>query len=178
MGYAPRVATRPTGLTVTSCSHEAGIQTRLFSASAPASTAWGTANLAIHVPVNIPVATTFTHAFLCNGATASGNIDIGVYDEAWNRVMSTGSVAQSGTSTLQIVDITDILLGPGRYYLALALSSGTGTTIAFASGTAAHGAGLGYAQQASALPLPATATPARFAQTFLPIFGLSRRATL
>jgi hypothetical protein len=53
-----------------------------------------------------------------NGATASGNMDVGIYDYAGTRLVSSGSTAQSGTSAFQDFDITDTLLGPGIFYLA------------------------------------------------------------
>lgn len=168
---------RPVSLVINPFSFE-GSSREPFSGAGPASQAWGTANLALYFPVTIQAPVVFTHACVANGATASGNVDIGLYDDAWNRLTSTGSTAQSGTGTVQVIDITDILVPPGRYYIALALSSATGTVQANASGNAMLGASMGWAQEASALPLPSTATPARYAQTFAPWFGFSRRATL
>lgn len=168
---------RPVSVVVHPFSFE-GSSREPFSGSGATSTAWGTANLGLYFPVTIQAPVVFTHACIANGATASGNVDIGLYDDAWNRLTSTGSTAQSGTATVQVIDITDILVPPGRYYLALAMSSATATTQATPSGTAMLGASMGWAQEASALPLPSTATPARFAQTFAPWFGFARRATL
>lgn len=168
---------RPVSLVVTPFSFE-GASREPFSGAGPSGAAWGTANLGLYFPVTIQAPVVFTHACVANGATASGNVDIGLYDDAWNRITSTGSTAQSGTSTVQVIDITDILVTPGRYYIALALSSATGTVQMTSSGNAMLGAGMGWAQETSALPLPATATPARYAQTFAPWFGFSRRATM
>lgn len=62
------------------------------------------------------------------GATSSGNIDVGIYDNQKNRLVSSGTTAMSAsTNTLQEVDITDTTLTPGTYFMAITLSSGTGT---------------------------------------------------
>lgn len=94
-----------------------------------------------------------------NGATINGNIDMGVYDEVGNRLSAIGGVAQTGAGLRQITDITDVLLRPGLYYLAMAVDNITATFLtcaAFNSGVNLRMAGV--RQQASAYPLPATAT--------------------
>lgn len=63
------------------------------------------------------------------GATASGNCDLGIYDSQKNRLVNSGSTAQGSINTLQELDITDTLLAPGLYYMAITLSSATGTFI-------------------------------------------------
>jgi len=54
-----------------------------------------------------------------------GNVDVGIYDLSWNRLVSAGSTARSGASALQFADVTDTYLRPGRYYIA---ASNSGTT--------------------------------------------------
>lgn len=147
--------------------------------SAQGSVAWGTANLGIWVPFRIPTGNVFSsaRAWLLNGTTANGNVDIGIYDESFARLASTGAVAQSGVGALQDLAALSASLAPGRYYLAISLSSATGTVFS-TSVAAAYGAAAGCFQQAAAHPLPATATPALYAQTFVPVFGISSRSVL
>ena len=136
----------------------------------PTSTAWNSANKAQYMPFRIFAPTIITKLWWFNGATASGNVDCGIYDAALMRLVSTGSTAQAGTSVLQIVDITDVLLGPGLYYFALALDNTTGTIMrAGTSGTAIM-VGFGIFSQNSAFPLPATATLAN-SPNITPIMG-------
>jgi hypothetical protein len=174
--YAVPPPARPISRLLTPFAIEAlGRAIKTVGTGSLASTAWPSANLALYFPVVIPRRTSFAalRAFLANGATANGNVDIGLYDESWNRLASTGSVAQSGTTTIQDLAALAVTIPPGRYYLGIALSSGTGTAIALGSALAGSLASLGVAQEASAFPLPATATPAVCAQTIVPIFGLS-----
>jgi hypothetical protein len=63
------------------------------------------------------------------GATASGNIDVGIYDASLNRIVSSGPTAQGTINTVQELNIANTLLKPGRYYLASAASAGTATVM-------------------------------------------------
>jgi hypothetical protein len=94
--------------------------------------AWPSANLAIFVPM--PIASPFiaTQMWVVNGATVSGNIDVGIYDIQGNRLVSIGSTAQAGTTSNQTFNITDTLLSPAVYYLAVALDNATGIVWHFA----------------------------------------------
>ena len=174
--YAVPPPHRPVSLFITPFSLESVGAARIGTSSASGSAAWPSANLAMYVPFVIPDRTSFAavRAFVFNGATASGNFDVGVYNESFSLLFSTGSTAQSGTQAPQAVTVATTL-APGRYYLGLAFDN----NIATVHGTASHVAGtltaLGVLQQASAFPLPSTATPATCTQTFLPGFGISRR---
>lgn len=95
--------------------------------------------------------------WVANGATASGNIDVGIYTPDGTRLVSSGSTAQSGTSTLQVFDVTDTTLAPGYYYIAVAMDNTTGTIRRNNLSTQASKFA-GSAVMASAFPLPATAT--------------------
>jgi hypothetical protein len=116
------------------------------------------ANRASYYPIYLPFGCTATRLWWINGATASGNVDIGIYDREGNRLVATGSTAQGSTNSIQLVDITDQPLSPGWYYLAIAFGSATATAYGTANigANAAHA--LGIAQEASAFPLPSTAT--------------------
>lgn len=142
-----------------------------------ASGAWPAANLAIYIPFVLSRPTVVRRIGWFNGATASGNVDAGIYDYAKARVVSTGSTAQAGVSAVQSVDIADTALAPGQYWMGLALSSATGTVFRTA-GTNMLWWAFGLQQQASALPLPATATFAIPANAFLPLMFLLLNGTV
>jgi len=89
--------------------------------SAPsASTA--AANSARLMPVRIPATVTVRKLRYYTGDTGA-NVDIGIYDRALNRIVSSGSlpVSASGLYTLP----TPATLTPGRYYLAVVYNSAT-----------------------------------------------------
>lgn len=141
---------------------------------ATASAAWPSANLAIYVPFFTPVPFIAANMFTMNGATASGNIDIGIYAADGTRLVSKGSTAQAGTSQTQAFAVSAVL-APGDYYMALAMDGTTGT--AFRSAINARLAEtLGCFTQAAAFPLPANATFAAYSQAYLPVFGVTSRS--
>jgi len=178
--YAVPPPAVPIGLSLLTTSPQSiGWGFRVGSTSGPASAAWPSANLAIFVPVTLGASERIDaiRAVITNGTAASGNFDVGIYDENWNRVASLGSTAQSGTSVAQLATVSWTLT-KGRWYLGLAFDNTTATVAAIGSFAVGSLAALGCAQMASAFPLPATVTPARCAQTILPIFGVSRTAAL
>jgi hypothetical protein len=135
--------------------------------TARVSAAWGTANLALFVPVPCNGPFKIKRVAWENGSTASGNVDMGVYTAEGKLVVSSGSTAQGTVNVQQVVDVTDTDIPPGLYYLALALSSATGTISGPAWTANVHRA-LGCYQMASAFPLPASATFADSAFAFYP----------
>ena len=138
------------------------------------SVAWGTANKAFYVPITVLEKITIAKFYCTNGGTASGNFDIGLYDNANSKISSTGSTAQSGTNTVQSVSVAQFTIYPGVYKLAMSMSSTTGTQfmlngLANASSTVQFD----MAEEASALPLPSTATPVTMTTLFaVPLFGM------
>jgi hypothetical protein len=135
-----------------------------------ASATWPSANLLIGYPFRIFSPTLITKLWVANGATASGNLDLGIYDERGTKIVSSGSTAQSGANVLQAPDITDTWLGPGDYYCCCAMNGTTGTTLTTTWGHLSQGYALGQVQMVTAFPLPATAT---FVVAFnsQPLFG-------
>lgn len=92
-----------------------------------ASTAPG-ANFVYYNPFMIYERATAVKMTYVVGATSNGNCDLGIYDaRTKTRLVNSGSTAQGAINTLQEIDITDTILTPGRYFMALTLSSGTGT---------------------------------------------------
>lgn len=135
-----------------------------------ASAAYPSANLALFLPFLLGSPTTVTKLCVVNGGTASGNVDVGIYDAVGTRIASAGSTAQAGTNALQAFDITDVVLGAGLYYLAVAKDDTTGTILRV-NPVAEILRAFGCFQMASAFPLPATATFATIAQAFVPAIG-------
>lgn len=176
MTYSIAGVSRPTSVMVHAFSYEArSYESRLMFTAGPGSAAWGSANRAVYVPIILSQTSTFVKAFWINQATVNGNVDVGLYTEGWSKVASTGSTAQSGTSAVQEVDITDFTVAPGRYYLAFASSSATATFLAVTAPDANRLPIFGCAQEDSAFALPATATPAVISHLIVPWFGFSRR---
>jgi hypothetical protein len=124
------------------------------------SVAWTTANKATYLPFQVDRPMTIYQMAWENGATIATNLDVGIYDVLGNQLVSSGSIAHSGASVAQAVDITDTALLPGTYYAAMVFD-GTTQTIFGCAITAVQAQVmrvLGVQQQTSAFPLPATAT--------------------
>lgn len=145
----------------------------LFSA---ASATYPAANRALLVPFHIEMPILITLLLSANGATASGNIDVGIYSADFTRIVSAGSTAQSGTNAAQTFNIADVILGAGDYYLAVAMDNTTGTLFRQNLGVQPTRRA-GVLQMASAFPLPATITPATIASSYLPIIALRQGGT-
>jgi hypothetical protein len=131
------------------------------------SAVWPTTNLAIFVPFILAqhaLATQMSHQ---NGAAVSGNVDVGIYDERGNRLISKGSTAQAGISSLQVHDITDTELVPGVYFKAIAVDNTTATILRGGMNIQPARA-CGMAQMATAFPLPNPATFAAISNAYLP----------
>jgi hypothetical protein len=143
-----------------------------------AAAAWPSANRAYYVPVSIYSVVTIVKMFVHNGATASGNIDVGIYDSGGVRLVSSGSTAQSGTGVIQSFDITDTVLRPGLYYLACAMDNTTGTLEVWNPAAGLLRA-FGVCEQSSAFALPSTATIGAITSTTrIPFIGATRRSVV
>lgn len=135
------------------------------------SSAWSTSNQAVYIPVVLRQSVTITSFYSCNGATASNNFDIGIFSVDGSKIISTGSTAQSGTSTIQTVSVTNTDVGPGVFYIGMTMNGTTGTVYQL-SAAVYLGPFLGIYQQTSAFPLPASATFATLGSTTkIPQFG-------
>jgi hypothetical protein len=167
----PHFAARPGEITITPWSTQS-LGTALVSTgqSVPASVNYVTANLAVFVPFWVPDTVVLTKMGLGNGAAVAGNVDLGVYDEAGVRLVSTGTTAQAGTSRIQVIDIGDTTLRRGIYYLAAA-SDTSGATQKWIAAIPAAGIAqsLGLLQMAAAFVLPANATYAKCTSAFIPL---------
>lgn len=147
------------------------------------SAAWYAASLAVYVPFRLFAPTIFDRMFTYNGGTAGNSLDLGVYDSSLIRRASMGLAVQSGTNGLQIRTFgADLVLGPGRYFMALSMNGTTGTF--FVNTTSPPVAGvyrcMGLFEQSlsgESTPgtLPATAAVTAYARTTFPWFGLVRK---
>lgn len=120
-----------------------------------------TANRAYVTPFTLRRPVVVTKLGWINGGTAAGNVDVGIYDNNLDKIISTGSTAQSGTNAKQTVDITDTALSPGIYYIAISASDGTATFARCGlSNLGAFNAGgqrlMGFFVQNSTFPLGST----------------------
>ena len=148
--------------------------------SGMASTAW-TADLLVFVPLVLVQSVTITQFFWRNGATVNGNTDVGVYDETGTvKLASTGATANSGTSVIQTVNITDAQLGANtRYWLALGSDSATQTYL-IANPVVSALDYIGVLQQAAGYSagLPTSTTFAVPSVAVLPMFGFTGNAVI
>lgn len=144
------------------------------------STAWPVANLSVLVPFVVPYTITVRELMWYSGATATGNIDLGIYGaDASTLVASMGGFVYNGGTSQQrqTTTFTDKVLTPGLYYMAISLSSTSGTVGAVANGNALVFAAAGVLQATSNYPLATGITPTAMAQTVLPFFGLMLEGT-
>lgn len=152
---------------------------RAVFSSSFSSGAWPTANKAFFIPITLATVVVVQKLWWINGATASNNVDIGIYTSGGVKLVSSGSTARSGINALQSASLgTPLTLTPGAYYMALASDGTTGTNFR-ASLSTPNGSYTEMLMQTSAFPLPATATFATSsAETFLPLFGFSTVTTI
>lgn len=139
---------------------------------------WFASNRAFFVPFQLTQSITVVKMFIQNGAAVSGNFDIGIYDEAFVRKVSSGSTAHAGVNIAQEIDVADTVLTAGRYYWALCFDNTTATLMMSNATTSERLKTRGCFQQAlGAVTLPANATPASLTSTSVavPDFGHSIR---
>jgi hypothetical protein len=165
----------PPPTTITSiCDYGSSMLPMLLNTSTVVTNIANAANQGRFFPFSVEQQLTVTQLFVFNGTTPAGNIDLGIYNESFTKIVSTGSTAQTGTSILQVISVATTTLTPGRYYFAAAGSS-TGTWMGSGGGTAGLESVLsGTAVSTTAFPLPATITPvSNSAATSLIFMGLS-----
>lgn len=149
-----------------------------------ASSTWPVANKAYFYPFMTTAFAAVKRMFFWVGATSTGHIDVGIYDFAKNLISHAGTTTMSATTgTLQILDVTDFTLPPGRYLLAAACDTASGT--AFRTASLADEVGLPslpiYEQTGltlANLPDPCNPVLSTDSTLFYPIFGLDLRGTL
>lgn len=169
----------PTGVIASNGQDSVGPAMRTCAQGFTALTAWPAANLAIYIPFYVQTPVTVYQIAWDNGATLGGNVDVGIYNYALTRLVSSGSTAQSGTSVPQVANITDTLLAPGTYFMAMAADSNTATYRNSAGGQTRYCRVLGISEQSTAFPLPTTATFAAFATAlYVPLIVLCLKSVI
>lgn len=122
------------------------------------------ANATIHHPLILSSSFVVNQIFWVNGTTVAGNTDIGIYNEDGSALLvSTGATANSGSGTIQIVNVTDYRLSPNRrLWLTLGTDSATHqyTRITLSAPAADY---VGIKTMAAGLSSSALVVPATFA---------------
>lgn len=146
--------------------------------TAPTSAAFPTANKIFYSPIRTPCPLVIAQLYAHNGAAVSGNIEVGLYSADGRRLVTSGSVAQAGTSIAQTFDIADTLIGEDVFYLAVSLDNTTGTLFrtAYAVGLC-QAAGM-LTETTVSFGLPAIATWSAIADAYAPRMGVSMAAVL
>lgn len=92
---------------------------------------WNVANDPFAIPFTLPHGGVVKQLGWLNGSSAGGQHDIGVYDTAFNRLVSAGSTTGTGNNAWQWVNVTDTALKPGRYYLAIVRDNTTVSRVVY-----------------------------------------------
>lgn len=171
---------RPNSVAISCWSFEAGERNGIHTSVAGINPVSGAIsnNILFGFPINIYEPYRIRNFFVVNGSTTiAGNIDMGVYDTSGTLLVSTGAIAQSGASALQLIS-ADYTLQAGFYYAAFSCSSATATFFRYVSmGNPARMAG--FVKVASgAHPLPSSVTFAASDLGTYPVFGITKRTTL
>lgn len=123
-----------------------------------ATSTYPTANLAIYTPVVFTDLGVVKKLWVASSTIGTGNFDVGLYNSAGTRLVSTGSTAKGTTTTEQIVDVTDTTVLPGLYYIGFNCSNNT-DSFNVTTTTAPYLAASGVLTEAvGSVTLPATAT--------------------
>ena len=154
----------------------------LMSQVSVVSTTWPSANDPVAIPFRLSADAVVDQLGICHGSAAGGNFDLGVYDSAWVRLVSTGSTGAVTNNTWQWVNVTDTpLVALKTYYLVGARDNVTANRQrAFGvSGTAAGCALVGMqdsATDAFPLPNPLTNMAAAAVAAVCPLMAVALRA--
>lgn len=142
-----------------------------------ASAAWLGANVAVFIPFTIEVAVTIYRMGWYNGTTVgTNNLDAGIFDRSCSTLLvSTGSTLSAGASAPQQVDVTDTLLMPGDYHLALSCNGTTATV--FRAALAIQNLISLRCRTATQFPLANSPTTSfAFSTAFIPLVWASMRS--
>lgn len=145
------------------------------SSSTAAAAAWPSGNTAYFLPFFIHTPWVASKMAFGNGTTAGGNCDLGIYTVDGAKLVSTGATGRTASAEV-VVDITDTLLTPGWYYMAMSHDGTSNIVFTTPSGTSPvplQKAKLsGVLQMGSAYTLPATATFAALTSAIIPAISI------
>jgi hypothetical protein len=141
----------------------------------PASATWLNANLAIFVPFRLTSPMLVTGVWAFNGATAGGTTSIGVYSKDGIKLLSCASTTQTTINSITTMAISNVIIGPGLFYMAMSQSLSTSTYFRSAL-TAQFSKVVGCATMQTAHPLPSTATFGTVSGAYIPVFGITARS--
>lgn len=137
---------------------------------------WPLGNLAVYIPIHMPSRFTVSRFMVCS-ANTTGNVDVGLYDQSGNRLISTGTVAKN-SATLMYFGVTDRSFSAGHYYLGLVCSTGGSIyRVAFDDQYEARMCGL-LQEALGSTVLPATMTPVSFTSVACWCFGFTQSDSL
>lgn len=142
----------------------------------PVSATW-IANRALYVPWYVMEPCTVSEVFWLNGATALGNVTVGVYGSTsdltpGSKLCACAATAQSGTSAIQTAAVTDTAIPVGLNWIAIHGTSSTGTFFRQSYMTVAFARSLGLCSESVVTTLPTTATPVGTTTNEIPQFGV------
>lgn len=144
----------------------------LISGFTSASAVWPAANRALYIPFIVTEEVT-AYQMIFEVAVQSGNLDVGIYNEQATRLVSSGSTPVGGAG-IQVVNITDTVLKPGVYFMAMCVDNITASFVRSSISSVVWLNALGVQQQAvGAVTLPDPATFANPASGYVPILAVT-----
>ena len=138
---------------------------------------WPVANRALYIPFIVETTVTaFQMAF--EVTTQSGNCDVGLYSEQGARLVSAGSTAV-GAAGKQVINITDTVLTPALYFMAMNVDNTTAAFTRVNALTILQQTVSGMQQQAvGAVTLPDPATFANPLTAYIPGLAVALKSTI
>ncbi len=169
------VAPQPTTLSTVGATTYLG-EYCVMTNTGQANAIWPVANKALFVPVWVEQPCT-AYQMGCVVAVQSGNMDVGIYSVGGARLVSIGTTAV-GAVGFQAFNITDTVLMPGIYFLAMAVNNITASFRRIATTHLMISQALGVQEMTTAFVLPATATFANPAANYVPLLTVSLVETI
>jgi hypothetical protein len=139
------------------------------------------ANALLAFPFVLEATTTIYKGFACTGTSAGSNFEVGILNDAFGKIVSSGTTAAGAVANVAVVaDLTDTTLPPGLYYAAMSCDATTTNRWVRFNNTTGNTLwqSFGCWRQAAAGPgsFPSTATPADMTNASFPLFGLITRS--
>jgi hypothetical protein len=155
-----------------------GIEAGRLGLTPLTSTPWPVANRALLIPFSIDTEGLISTVAIANGAAVSGNIDVGIYNAEFQRLVSVGGIRQRGINTTQALALPQLLLTAGAYWLAFVLDNLVGTIMCMTGLASPQAQQIGIVEASAAYPLPARLTPSTPSMGILPLLTLTSSAQL